>query len=116
MRFAKILRMPLNGLLGALNKRKEERREIRSKLRSDCRTTSEPWLIASNRSVPQVPRTCLEGQRRGFAAAVQLLGKVMKIKALRLTFFVVSDHQIGHRLGGGGFGLGVGLLLALLLL
>src|SRR5664280_2315509 len=45
-----------------------------------------------------------------------LLGKVMKIKALRLTFFVVSDHQIGRRLGGGGFRLIVRLLLALLLL
>ena len=52
----------------------------------------------------------------GTAAAAELLRKVMKIKALRLTFFVVSDHQIGHGLGDGGFRLVFRLLLALLLL
>ncbi len=52
----------------------------------------------------------------GAAAAAELLRKVMKIKALRLTFFVVGDHQIGHGLGGWGFRLIVRLLLALLLL
>jgi hypothetical protein len=33
----------------------------------------------------------------GWPPQRELLGKVMKIKALRLTFLVVRDHQVGHR-------------------
>ncbi len=50
------------------------------------------------------------------AAAAELLGTVMKIKALRLTFLVVGDYQVGHGRGSRSFRLIVGLLLALLLL
>ena len=109
--------MPLNSLLGAENKRDAGKagNQIEN-FGSDCRTTSEPWLIASRRSVAQVALMMRGRAAAGLAAAAELLGKVMKIKALRLTFFVVGDHQIGHRRGGGSFRLSVGLLLALLLL
>src|SRR5664280_2665805 len=82
------------------------------------RTHSEdisPYSRMSGQFCTNRDLNCTTTQRRGpAAAAVMLLGKVMKIKALRLAFFVVSDHQIGHRLGGGSFRLIVRLLLALL--